>query len=235
MDDHEDQYQRAIRMVVAMFRKRGYIGSSRVIRIGQNMWKILGRDADGKTVLGVIAPSKKYTYKGGEKESWPESDEKDRPCFETNEAGQRRHQPGSKAEQKEREGIHLVRRIHRWCKQEDVHDVVLVTDHLTTQAHSEISTYTNLDIRVFSYETGGWLPRHMFQPEEFRALRGQEREDFIRQNPAYRTELGRYGVNDVLVKYYGYKVGDIISIVDSDEQSGMTQDYAIVVDSTGRS
>jgi DNA-directed RNA polymerase subunit H (RpoH/RPB5) len=113
-----------------------------------------------------------------------------------------------------------------------VQTLIVITDVMTPQAVKHMAQVENLRLTHFTYKETAvkLMASHMKQPLVFRALEADERAAIIQQQPQYEAQLFRYPVDDSLVKYYGMKVGDIIYIEDNDRQTGVSKDYALVVE-----
>jgi len=129
-------------------------------------------------------------------------------------------------------GVNLIKSLHEYALHNSIGIVVIVSDKLTSHAYKHAMAQKDVEFVHFTYaETGvRRLARHIYQPVEFRKLKGRELEQFIKANPNFADELLRYSVDDALCKYYGLRVGDIVYIEDADRQTGLVVEYALIVE-----
>lgn len=134
--------------------------------------------------------------------------------------------------QKKKTGTDYIKSIVLFAKQHEYKVVILVSDIITPQASALMMKTEGFRMTHFTYEQTGieHMADHITQPMQFQALVGKKREEFIKKNPLYKTELVRYSFCDTLVKYHGMVIGDIIYILDNDRQSGIVEEFGIVVE-----
>lgn len=129
-------------------------------------------------------------------------------------------------------GTDYIKSIIKFAQEQGFKVVILVTDFMTPQASKLMLKVEGLRMTPFTYDETGLehLADHITQPVLFQALTGEARSTFVARNPLYERELLRYSFDDALVKYYGMIIGDIIHIQDNDRQSGLVEEYGIVVE-----
>jgi DNA-directed RNA polymerase subunit H (RpoH/RPB5) len=133
---------------------------------------------------------------------------------------------------KNKTGIDFVKMIVTYCQVNEYKILILITDYITPHVFKHISRIESVKITHFTYNEVciGCIAKHKDQPINFKALSPVEAQEYKKKHPLYEKELPMYSIDDPLVKYFGYKIGDIISITDNDVQSGLVIEYGIVVE-----
>jgi DNA-directed RNA polymerase subunit H (RpoH/RPB5) len=124
----------------------------------------------------------------------------------------------------------FIKNIIQHGKECKAKEIILISDSIQSQAINDIS---NSCIRIthFSFlETNcAKIVRHVNQPLYFKKLNIEETKKFKKENPRYKQELQIIGHSDALIKFCGYKIGDIVSVIEFDPNVGPQQQYALVV------
>jgi len=220
---------RSMNFIKQMFQDRGYKTEAQrlVFDQQQNLWKIFTETVTGARVMAVFSDCKAF------------GDSLQIDEVEHDTAGQDKSKRtdfhASKSSTSQNTGMDFIKHIVAFATAQDIQIVILVTDFMTAQALKYINSISNgkrLRITHFNYDETGveHMASHIAQPVVFRALKGDERTQFVTSHPMYRTELPKYAVNDALVKYYGMRIGDVIYIEDNDRQTALVKEYGYVVE-----
>ena len=131
-------------------------------------------------------------------------------------------------------GTDYIKCLIKFAREQKFQVVILVTDFMTPQASKLALKVDGVRMTHFTYDETGieHMADHITQPLKFQALTGSARKQFIAKNHRYQLELIRYSFDDALVKYHGMVIGDVIYIQDNDRQSGLVEEYGIVVEET---
>ena len=215
---------RSMRFVKQMFVDRDYLTEKQRIVFDQskNIWQIFTETKDHQKVMAVFADCKTFG-EGLQMEDTNDNDIK---------SNQFQQQIQSKTLSSQNMGMDVIKTIVTFAKGENIKLIILITDFLTPHALKHLPSIEDIRITHFNYDETGveHMANHDLQPVKFQALSKGERKLYIKSHPLYQTELTRYPVDDALVKYYGFKLDDIIYIEDNDRQSGEVQEYGLVVE-----
>lgn len=106
----------------------------------------------------------------------------------------------------------------------------IITDGLKARAFNDIRIHKNVPIVYFKLsETPCKLLEFKFQPQQLRVLVGEERKQFIANNPNYKRTLQILPVFDILVRYMGYKHDDIVAFFEKDTDIGLVPGVFVVL------
>lgn len=224
---------RSMRFVRQMFRDRGYCGSEDTLVTlydpRQDLWQIQTQTENKERVCALFADCKAFGTAGQVHLS-----ELNPPLAYTILEGRDQQSPvlPSGNNVSKNTGTDYIKSLIRFAKDQDLKVVILVTDFMTPQAGKLLLKVAGVRMTHFTYDETGieHMADHITQPVMFQALSGAERATFVQRHPRYEHELLRYSVDDALVKYYGMIIGDIIHIQDNDRQSGLVEEYGIVVE-----
>jgi DNA-directed RNA polymerase subunit H (RpoH/RPB5) len=215
---------RSMGFIRQMFLDRGYIlpEEERKYDTQQKMWQIFAQTLEGHKVMAVFADCKEF------------GDANDIEDF-TSITGRTSDSMVAMDKGKghtQNTGTDFVKNIESMARAQKFKIVVVVTDFITPQAKKKLLSVKDIIFSHFTYDESGIenMPRHITQPMIFRALKGEERREFIRKNSNYRVELPRYSIDDALVKYFGLQLQDIIYIDDNDRQTASVVEYGYVVE-----
>lgn len=226
---------RSMRFVRQMFRDRGYRSNEDTLVTlydpRQDLWQIRTQTEQKEQVCALFADCKAFGTAGQVHLS-----ELDPPLVYTTLEGRDQQSPvlpsSSNNTGSKNTGTDYIKSLIRFATEQKLKVVILVTDFMTPQAGKLLLKVAGVRMTHFTYDETGieHMADHITQPIKFQALSGAERAAFVRRNPRYEQELLRYSVDDALVKYYGMIIGDIIHIQDNDRQSGLVEEYGIVVE-----
>ncbi len=126
-------------------------------------------------------------------------------------------------------GINFIQSLVDYGLAQRFTSIILISNTVTTPASKAIQT-SQIKISHFSYaETVvSNLVDHCLQPANFRKLSDSEKSEFIRLNPNYTKELGKYSTSEPLVKFFGFEDNDLISFSEYELEGGIVTRYAIV-------
>ena len=132
-------------------------------------------------------------------------------------------------------GLNFVRDLIAFARSHAIARVVLITDNITAQATKTIyqaKLNGRLEIQHFTYQEAGRfrLHKHKYQPLSCEVLAGAALRDFIASRPRYALELAQRSHDDALVRYFGFRVGEIIVYTDRDTQCGEYKEFCLVVE-----
>ena len=232
--------QLAVENIKKMCRHRGYIMDTLKIEYSPKMKlrQVFVTDKKGEKVMFILVNDKK----GGltiklQDHSDDEEDEEDEEEDDEDEEDDDEHQKQfdgpnkgkSKTKGNDKTGTDFIKSLVRFAREEDVKTLNIVGDSITSQATKAIGAVQDVHIICFTYmEITTPIVDHVTQPYSIRALNALELTNFISTCKNYKSELRRVPESDSLMKYYGFGVGEILKIVDFDEQTGKTESYEIV-------
>lgn len=208
----------SFRCIKRMFRDRGYLVNEYfelMFDVSLNLWKMSTRTPNLQKVLAIFADC-----------NFESAIMKLEPILEQF----RVVDSGSKISKSAATGTDFVKALVNSAKEELYSIVILVSDVVTSQGLKYLNAGEFITHFTYDETCIENLVDHKMQPQVFRALKAEERKQFIAKNPRYVSELPRYSIYDVLVKYYGMQRDDIIYIEDNDRQTGLTIEYGLVVE-----
>lgn len=237
---------RSMRFVRNMFSVRGYRMDlvKRKYDVAQDLWQLSTETADGRKVLAVFSDCAAI----GDSAQVDEVNAGDGDDTPTISSGTKRWslqgeddndedapmaQPSTAASSKNAAaGTDFMKNLTRFARSQSYSIVIVVADFITGFAAKYLLGIRDLHITHFDYNETGieHMNDHIAQPIVFRAVTGAERNAFIAKNPRYMVELQRYSVNDALIKFMGFLVGDIVYIEDNDRQTGLVTEYGLIVE-----
>ncbi len=213
----------AIEFVKKMFLARGYLNTAIMLDQHLNKYVLYADTPSHQRAMCIFADCKIF----GDSMDVGAFDPMDTHASDSAQIGDK-----CKVNPNQNTGMDFVKSVIRFAVAQDVRIVILVTDFLTSHALKHIRMEKSIQFSHFSYNETGvrGLSSHIYQPVTYEALSMDEKQIFIAKNPRYKQELPRYSVHDALVKYYGMQVGDVIRIEDNDRQTGLVEEFALIVE-----
>ena len=217
---------RAMNFMKQLFHDRGYQDDKNAMIFDQqhNMWELITSTQKNEKVMAVFADCKVFG-------DVMEIEEFEPVINLSSPFASMQNLEKNKMQNGQNMGMDVIKSLLKFSQSQKIKILILVTDFMTTHAAKHVMALKNLQFTHFTYDEAGIenMPKHNTQPVVFRALTELEKAEFIKKHPCYERELGRYGVDDALVKYYGMQLGDIIYIEDNDGQTGLVIDHGLVV------
>lgn len=141
------------------------------------------------------------------------------------------HADAKNADNQKSTGSDFIKSLMKYCTEKKVTQVILVTDDLSPYARKEITKHPDIRVTCFSYtETlNPAMGRHVDQPMSLVKLSPSQRKEYITKNPLYEKEIARCPEDDILIRYFGLKAGDIFYTEENDNGSEFCFEYAMVV------
>lgn len=220
---------KSIEFIHGMFEKRGYCVDPGVLVTlydpRQDLWQIQTRTSQGDRVVALLADGKVFGH-AGQMLITPADLPVQYSIVESP-----TDSPSLPTSTSKNAGTDYIKSIVKFAQAHHIKEVILVTDFMTPQASKLMLKVDGVRMSHFSYDQTciGDFTKHITQPLKFQALVGEARAAFVARHPHW-SALTRYSRDDILVKYFGLNVGDIVYIEDRDRQSGLVQEYGLVVE-----
>jgi hypothetical protein len=125
----------------------------------------------------------------------------------------------------------FIKTILQHGKEGHAKQIILISDSITTHSIKEMSTSSVSIVHFSSSDINAiQIAKHSNQAFQFQRLSQKESIEFKKQNPRYKKELFRFSNFDALIKFYGYKIGDIVHFMDHDADVGYVPEYGYVTE-----
>lgn len=114
-------------------------------------------------------------------------------------------------------GRDFIKSIVDYCEQNKIGSLVLISDGITSRAKRELEMIQHIQITTYNYTQtcAPLLDEHILQPREVRLLNATEQAKWARS----KHMLPQINVDDALIKWFGFREGEMIIVYDQDESN----------------